>query len=456
MQFTNPIERAAALANQATYDQLTGRNEGEAVICDPQMSGPQGSCTGVVFETFSNVRSLVESANELTDSGSTTYSLHVDQQNLGFALRWTAAEELAAQGSSATQFTNSQLNSLASRISALRVSALGRTVRNGGLPGSLWANGGGASADDGIAKRWGGFLNGAYGDGSKDDTTDPFNTTGVSGAEDAFDFDGSEITLGADYRLGESTVLGAMLGFSKRQVDFDSSASIVDGNIDTDGSSFIAFALWESDRFYATGSVGGQWLSYDMTRGIDIPSTNPLVAPVDIFTSSSTDSETLMGTLGGGANFNFGGFTLEPYAKAEYQKVSVDEFSEEDAGGFELSYGEQDIKSFQLAAGVKLQHVFNPSFGVIVPYARAEFRKELENDPRNISAVYSGMPAASLAAGQDFNLATDEHDDQFYVLVGGFSIVFKHGLQGFLQYQQVLDLDTFSDRVIAGGVRLEF
>jgi uncharacterized protein YhjY with autotransporter beta-barrel domain len=457
IQFTNPIEQAAARANQATYDELTGGRggEGEGAICDPQLSGPAGSCTGVVFEIFSNVRELVETANELTDSGSTTYSLRLDQENLGFALRWTAAEELAAQGSSATQFSNNQLGSLASRISALRVSALGRTARND-LPGSLWASGGGASADDSIAKRWGGFLNGAFGYGRKDDTSDPFNISSNPGAEDAFDFDGSEITLGADYRLGESTVLGALLGFSKRRVDFDSSVSIVDGTIDTDGASLIVFALWENDRFYLSGSLGGQWLGYDMTRRITYPSLNPLVAPVDVTTASKTDSNTLMGTLGGGANFNFGGFGLEPYAKAEYQKVGIDEFTEQGSSGFEFGYGDQDIKSFQLAAGVKLQYVFTPSFGVIVPYARAEFRKELENDAREISAAYSGVPAGSATVGQDFNLATDEQDDDFYVVVGGFSVVFKHGLQGFLQYQEVLDLDTFSDRVIAGGVRLEF
>ncbi|HEU5136369.1 MAG TPA: autotransporter outer membrane beta-barrel domain-containing protein [Steroidobacteraceae bacterium] len=453
LQFSNPIEQAAALANQATYDQLTG---GEVPLCDAELSGPAGGCTGAVFEMFSNVRELVETANELTNSGSTRYSLRLDQENLGFALRWTAAEEMAAQGSSATQFTNSQLNSLASRISALRVSALGRTARNDDLPGSLWALGGGAGADDSIAKRWGGFLNGAFGYGRKDDTTDPFNTTGSSGAEDAFDFDGSEITLGADYRLSESTVLGTLLGFSQRRVDFDSAVSIVDGTIDTDGSSLMFFAMWENDRFYVSGSLGGQWLEYDFRRRITYPSLNPLVAPVDVTTTSSTDSNTLMGTLSGGANFNVGGFAFAPYAKAEYQKVSVDEFAERGGSGFEFGYGEQDIKSFQLAAGATVQYVFTPRFGVIVPYARAEIRKEFENDPRNISATYASMPTSNVTTAQDFNLATDEHDDQFFVVAGGFSVVLKGGLQGFLQYQQVLDLDTFSDRVIAGGIRLEF
>jgi len=452
LQFTNPIEQAAALANQGAYDRLSS---GASPICDPESREPSGSCTGVVFQTFANVRELVETANGLSNSGSTTFSLGLNQQELGFALRWTAPEELAAQGSAATQFTNSQLGSLASRISALRMSALGRTAHNDRHGGSLWALGGGASADDSIAKRWGGFVNGAYGYGRKDDTTDPFGTSGTSGAEDAFDFDGREVTLGIDYRLRDNLVFGALLGFSDRRVDFDSAASIVDGDIDTDGSSLIIFALWESDRFYVSGSVGGQWLGYDLSRRITFPS-HTAVESVDATATSNTDSDTLTGTLNAGVNLTAGGFTFEPYAKADYQSVRVDAFAEQGTTGFELGYDQQDIKSFELAAGIKLQRVFSVPFGVIVPYARAELRNQLEDDRRTISATYAGLPAGGGVAGQDFNLATDQHDDQYTVIAGGCSVVFKHGLQGFLQYQQVLDLETITERVIAAGVRLEF
>jgi len=33
--------------------------------------------------------------------------------------------------------------------------------------------------------------------------------------------------------------------------------------------------------------------------------------------------------------------------------------------------------------------------------------------------------------------------------------VFKHGLQGFLQYHQIFGLERYSDHVISAGVRYE-
>jgi uncharacterized protein YhjY with autotransporter beta-barrel domain len=462
IEFLNPIERAAARANQAVFEQLTS---GPNPVCSEEIRTPTGSCTGTLFETFSNVRELVHTANELTDSGPTTFSLNVDQESLGFALRWTAAEELAAQGSSATQFSTNQLNSLASRIAALRFGARGlRSAYKASGSDGLYASevrplGGGASSDsesDSIVRRWSAFVDGSYGYGRKDDTSDPFNPAGSQGAEDAFDFDGQEVSAGVDYRLRDDLVLGALLGYTDRSVDFDSSVSIVDGTIESKGQSLIFYALWENDRFYLSGSLGAQWLEYDLVRRITYPSLNPLVASIDVTTTSDTDSNAIIATLNGGMPFNFGALGVEPFLKAEYQDLSIDDFTESGSSGFEFNYGKQDIKSLDLAGGFKIQYALTPSFGVIVPYLRGEYHKELENESRNISALYAGLPTAARTSTEDFSLATDEPDDEFLIAAGGFSVVLKNGLQGFLQYQQVFDLDTFDDRAITGGIRLEF
>ena len=129
-----PLEQRAALANQAVYDRLT---------IDPDGAGPQTApcalsadpstslCANPALQNvFENVRELVHNANQLTGGGPTTFSLGFDVPNLGFALRWTAAEELAAQGASATEFSNNQLSALASRLSALRFGAGGLRVAN--------------------------------------------------------------------------------------------------------------------------------------------------------------------------------------------------------------------------------------------------------------------------------------------------------------------------------------
>jgi uncharacterized protein YhjY with autotransporter beta-barrel domain len=460
LTFQSPIERAAARANQAAFNQLTVSSGGQEPICPEQTRAPVGACTGVVFSTFGRVRELVHTANELTGSGPTTFSLGLDQENLGFALRWTAAEELAAQGSSATQFTTSQLNSLSSRISALRFAASGAragsayNLRSG--EGLFAANGGAGGDDTSIASRWSAFVDGSFGYGSKDDTSDPFNPAGSTGAEDGFDFDGQEITAGVDYRLNNNIVIGVLLGYTDRAVDFDSLVSIVDGRIDSKGESAMAYGLWENDRFYVSGSIGGQWLDYDLTRRITYPSLNPLVASIDVTALSETSSTTLTGTLNAGVTFSAKGFGFEPYVKLEYQDISIDNFTERGSTGFEFNYGKQDIKSFEGGVGFKLQYVITPRFGVIVPYLRGEYRKEFDNDVRQISAVFAGLPASAVSADADFNLATDEPDDDYMLGAAGASIVLPHGWQGFIQYQQVFDLDTFDDRAITGGIRLEF
>jgi uncharacterized protein YhjY with autotransporter beta-barrel domain len=441
--FQNPIEAAAASANQATYNMLTG---GPTPTCQQDITVPTGACTGNVFVNFERVRELVETANGLTpgNQGSTRYSLFLDQENLGFALRWTAAEELAAQGSSATQFSNNQLNSLASRISALRFAA-------------RRASGGGASADsEGIASRWGAFIDGSFGYGRKDDTSDPFVESGTNGNEDAFDFDGQEVTLGVDYRLSDAAVVGALVGYTERTIDFDSTVSIVDGGIDVEGESLMLFGMWDSDRFYLSGSIGGQWLQYDLTRNITYPSLNPLIASIDVTKHSDTDSTAITATFGAGFTYNVSAFGIELYVNGDYQDIKVDGFSEGGSEGFEFQYGSQDIKSFDVAAGMELEYVLGTRFGVVVPYLRGEFHRELENDQRSISAVYAALPGGSKGGMEDFGLKTDNPDDEYLLAAAGFSVVLPGGLQGYLQYQKVFDLDTFDDQAITGGFRFEF
>jgi len=446
-----PLEQLAAVANQAVYDELTSSG-----TCDPLIPGPQGACTGQVFQVFSRVRELVDNSNELTQSGGPReFSLGLDIENLGFALRWTAAEELAAQGASATQFSANQISSLGSRLAALRFGASGfRSAANVNVPGDARsaALGGGAAADEeSIAKRWGGFIDGSFGYGNRKDTT--FG----SGFEDAFDFDGQEITVGVDYRLNDAFVVGLLVGHTDRAIDFDSSLSIVDARIDTDGYSTMAYAMWEKGDLYVNGSVGGQWLSLDQRRRITYPSFNPLVAPIDETALGSSDSTAISATLGLGYDLRWQAFSFEPFAKAEYQDITIDAFTEHSANGFDFNYGEQKLTSLETGLGFKLQYVFTPSFGVLVPYLRAEYRHESRNDSRSISAVYAGIAAfAASAPGVNFNLPTDQPDDSYYVASGGMSIVLKHGLQGFIQYAQVFDLEPFSDRVITGGIRLEF
>ena len=286
------------------------------------------------FFVYLNARELVQTANEIRGSGATIASLGQNLEGLGLALRWTAAEELAAQGSMATEFSNGQLSNLAARLSALRFGARGFGVVNLYRPDPkrdrLLASANGEPEPGAVADapagetygRWGGFLNGSFGYGSKEPTP----------LEDAFDFDGSELTLGVDYRLPSSVVLGGILGLSEQVVDFDEAASaisVVDGNIDAEGASLIVFALYQGERLNLSGSIGAQSLSYDIARNIKYPSFNPELESANSLANSHPETDVRVATFNFGYAFGSQKFTFEPFVNVEYLDATVDAFAEE-------------------------------------------------------------------------------------------------------------------------------
>jgi len=450
----NSLEDRSAEANQSVYGQLV-TNAG----CTDTQQVAGGACSGQVFVVFEEVRELVHTANALNGAGPTAYSLGLDAEGLGFALRWTAGEELAAQGSSVKQFTNGQLASLTTRITALRQGARRELTSNITWDiDTMVASNGAVSpepvpvAESSIGKRWGFYLDSSYGYGDKDDTTS------ADGFENAFDFDSQEITLGADYRVTNGVVMGVLAGYTDKEVDFDSSLSVVDGGIKSDGGSLLGYTLWESDRFFVVGALGGQWLSHDTTRRITYPSFNPIIPSTNETSLSSADSTALIASLNGGVDFRFGGFTVEPYVKLDYQDITIDGFTESEGQGFDLKVSDQNIESLDGTIGLRLQYVWTPSFGVVIPYVRGEFHRQFEDEIRLIRATYLGIAELQevLDLAEFFVIPTDEVDDQFAIYSAGFSMVVRNGWQGFLQYQQVSGLDDFSEQGIIGGVRFEF
>lgn len=459
----NRLERLSAIANQATYNRLTMSSAGYTAPCDADQQAPSATCTPELFRVLRNTRELVHTAYELlgTGSGPTQYSLGVDEEGLGFALRWTAAEELSAIGSVNSEFANTQMASMVNRINALRFGAGGFSLA--GVPVAFGADGrlaralppargGGASADEepSIATNWGGFLNGSFGWGDRQPTD----------VEDAFAFDGKDLSLGIDYRFGRQFVLGAIAGYMKQRVDFDSTRSVVDGGIESDGFSFTLFALQEWAGPYVSASIAWSLLDVDSTRVINYPSLNVNTESSYATAYGSTTSTTWS------ASFNFGwplyskAFAIEPYLRGDYSTTRIDAFKEYSVdhlnggqpAGYDFAFAKQTLGTFDTALGFRAQYVFTPSFGVIVPYLTAEAHHNFEDGTDSIRASYNGA-----AQGSDlFELPGDKPDTDFFTIAAGASVVLPHGIQGFVQYRTVAGLRNVSNQSITIGVRGEF
>jgi len=460
----NELERLSAYGNQAAYNVLTANPRG-AIYCNPTQTAASATCPQQQFLVFSNLRELVQTANELLQNGQPTfYSLHTDDLGLGFALRWTSGANLAAPGSVATQFSNGQLSSIAGRMAALRLGATGFVLSGLSLQqgdqapvalGAPQALGGGASADGsgiGIASRWGGFINGAFGWGYRQPSV----------LEDAFAFDSKDVTVGLDYRLTRRLVLGASAAYTNERVDFDTLRSVAGGGFRSNGYGLMLYGQYEWDGPYITASVGWQRANFDETRLITYPSFNIAVPSTDATAQGSTHTNSLMASASAGWALTWRGAVAEPYLTADYRHVDLAGFQESsvvnsgpDVGqsaGFDFDYASQQFHILDSAVGLRLQYSFTPSFGVIVPFGKFEYHIDFGANAYSVVSSYNAIAGS----GAQFNLPTDPADNHFYEFAGGLSVVLKHGFQGFIQYQTTSGMTYITSRLISGGIRAEF
>lgn len=455
--YANDLEEASARANQATYTSLLVQG------CLDRQTEESDTCSGTAFNVFSNVRELVHTTNELSGEGPRQFSLGTDIEGLGFALRWTAGEELAGQASITKDFANGQLSGLASRLTALRFGATGFSLTVYNQDSNILASnksspalGGGASADsiEGFS-RWGGFLNGSYGSGDRAPTA----------LEDAFDFEGYQINGGIDYRFDDQIVAGAILAITDQKIDFDPSQSIVDGGIKSDGYSFMPFALYQAEQLFLSISLGYQRMDLTTDRAIRYPSINPDVESVNTRTLGATNSTTISFFSSIGYSFSYNALAIEPYISFDYLDISIDGFKERDVNNssFDLTIADQNIKSNEVALGINVLYTFTPEFGVITPSINIQMRNQMEDGSRNISSAYSGSNVA-----ENFNLATEKLDNKYFVISFSLASVLwgasqqtidgdaSGGFQTFVNYKYIEGLDNFSHEVISAGMRYEF
>ena len=464
--FANDLEESSAQAAWLTYNRLI-ENEGciDSLRVDPilnQDGDTNAACTGETFLLFNNVRELIHTANEITGDGATAFSLGSNLEGLGFALRWTAAEEYAAQGTVSGEFVNGQISGLAARMNALRMGARGFNIvgvptgNGGNAIAAAHGMSGGSAGEESTYSKWGGFLNYSYGFGDKSPTD----------TEDAFDFNGSKINFGVDYILNDKWILGVVGGYSDQEVDFDASQSIVEGGMQSSGFSVMPFFMFQPNSFFVSGSLGLQNMDFDTNRSIRYPSFNPDTSSTDTETVSNTSASMTSLFLETGYTWNHNKFALEPYGNVRYSDISVDGFIEDDINdaAFDLVVRQQDIESTEFTLGVKGQYTITPRRGVYIPYISLEYVTQTEDAPRLIDAYYANDSSALTA----FSVPTSELDSNYSVFSLGVSGVLRGGrqkeaggaisggVQGFINYKVIQGLEGIDLQIYSFGLRYAF
>lgn len=478
----NEIEIESAYANQASYESLKNNNGCLDLEYEPNQPN---SCQGQVYKVFSNIRELVHTANELTQQdcpvcakGPTLFKLDgFTETELGFALRWTAAEEFSTQKDLTDSFIANALAGLESRVSAIRSGARGFTLvmtnHNDvdqyanlhpeiGYLNQATALGAGASEHNSNAwSRWGGFLNLSHTWGDKE----------ASAREAAYDFDGFSINGGVDYRLSNYWVLGGTLAITQERIDFDSTQSIVDGEVEMNAVSINPFALFQSSEWFALTSLTYQYSDFDTKRDIKYGTGTVGAEPTNTSAHSSNKSDTYGINVSGGYYWippEYPFFAFEPYISAGYRYTKIEDYIEEDIqnDGFNFYIEEQSLNSLETSFGMKAQLTFTPNFGVLIPFIEAQWFKQHEDSPHTVEATY--YEAGSLDPGSTFDIRINPPEDTYTIYTTGISSVLlgskqssidgvsTGGIQAFFSYSIVKGIAFYNQQMVTLGARYEF
>jgi outer membrane autotransporter protein len=293
--------------------------------------------------------------------------------------------------------------------------------------------------------RFGVFLTGNFGWGDRDSSSQ------ITG----FDFEGPALSFGADYRVTDQIVVGAAFGYARFEADFDDNANSPSGQkFESDTYTFSLYgSYYPTDHIYidALASIGTG--DYEGRRHIVILSNNPSAPAEDRRAKSNFNGTVWGGTVNTGYDYAFAnGLTLTPNVGLDYQGGSFDSYQESGASGLNLEYGSMDVHSFTGRIGVQVSYPVSLSFGVLQPYARADFVHAFVNDDDGLSVAYASDPTGL----SQFEADTASTDDNYGLLAAGVSMVLPRSFSLFAEYDTVIGLSDYTVNRVVAGLRKSF
>lgn len=398
-------------------------------------------------------------------------SIDTSNAEVEVALQSIAAEEVAAQKRSVLDVGRDHNRFLGSRIAALRGGARGisiagldlnvdgRSVPLGLLePAINRALGGGAAADDpdSIASRLGLFIQGKLSFGDQRETP----------LESGFDFDGTLLMAGIDYRFSPELVLGLSGSYGSTKVEFARES----GRLDSRDYALGFYGYWYPTRRLFLDFLGTYGTSdFAQTRNIRYGTGGLGGTPVEYRTEAlgNTDGRQLSAGLNAGVDLSRNRWSFTPALKVFFIDGTIDAFEEggaaptaqnPDARAWDLAFPRQDFRSLTASAGLQLAYTWLPKWGVVRPHLRADAVREFEDGGRVlivrlVNDLQETGPLGSPSG--PITVTTERADSTFFTLGAGLSVQWKRGLSGFVDYQRLEGYSGLRSESVALGLRFE-
>ena len=280
-----------------------------------------------------------------------------------------------------------------------------------------------------------------------------------TGFEDGYDSDIWRVTLGADYQVKNSMVVGLALNLARWNGDYDTG-----GGFDTDSYGATAFASFLPLQYmFLDVSVGYMRndISEDRRRFYtrDITFTDPGVGTItttQVFggrTDADRDDNLWSALLRLGYDFPIRQFNVGPRLALNWLYTDIDGYKERGGSGLELKYQEDSRTLLQSKLGLQASMAISTRIGVFVPQVYGNWVHEFADNQRSISVQFVQDLRPNPTR---FSFDTDKPDRNWWELGAGVVLTMPLGFQAFLNVQTIQSNSLINSTSGSGGLRVEF
>ncbi|HET8707783.1 MAG TPA: autotransporter domain-containing protein [Pseudomonadales bacterium] len=342
-----------------------------------------------------------------------------------------APEEMFAQSQVQEQFATRQTKNIQQRILMLKQGARGAQV--GIVSGSGQAFSGGSAGED-INSPWGLFVNGVLDDGKRDRTDN----------EAGYDYKGTGVTAGMDYRISDTLIAGAAVGFNSDALDYSSHG----GSLDSRVSNILLYGTWYVNAWSLDGMLGYGRGSVDSKRHI---SYTDVSGDFTADAKGKTNSDQAVASATVSYDWSSAGYTVTPFFSVDWNSNHLDAFEENGGGGWELAFDKQSTSSVLTSLGARGQFAKSYRWGVLQPSASLAWKHEMKGQRDPIVARF----AFDTDTNNTFDLNADSPDKTYFSLGLGSTFVFTRGWSAYVNYDRLIGLEHITSQQLTFGGRLE-
>jgi uncharacterized protein YhjY with autotransporter beta-barrel domain len=260
------------------------------------------------------------------------------------------------------------------------------------------------------------------------------NITGTNGRPNASPRTGA-ISVGIDYRLGASTIIGVGGGYTGTTADIGGgSKTTADAfNITTYGTTRPI------DPVYIDWQVSYGHTAFDSMREVGGAA----------FAHGDPDANQVWGSLSTGYEFDVGAYTFGPYLRVDGSHSVIDGFTETGPSTITVTAGQQTVDSAHSVLGFQGDRAISMASGILSPHVRAEYLHE-----------FIGASGASVGfsngSATGFQVSGYPVSRNYFTLGVGASYLTANALTVFVDYDALVGYTHQTNHSITGGVSMRF